>query len=82
MPTVITIGPYRFYFFSHEGLEPAHIHVDRDNSSVKFWIYQSVTLASSHGFSPKEIRIIQGHVEQNQKKLLEAWNGYFGSRSR
>ncbi len=26
MPTILRIGPYRFYSFSHEGLEPSHVH--------------------------------------------------------
>jgi hypothetical protein len=29
MPTVRVIGPYRFYFYSHEPNEPPHIHVDK-----------------------------------------------------
>ena len=35
MPTVLRIGPYRFYFYSHEPNEPPHIHVDRDDLSAK-----------------------------------------------
>ena len=29
-PTVLRIGPYRFFFFSNEGQEPPHVHVQRD----------------------------------------------------
>ena len=29
MPTVLRIGPYRVYFYSHEQNEPEHVHVDR-----------------------------------------------------
>ena len=36
MPTVLRIGPYRFYFWSHELNEPLHIHVDRDERSAKY----------------------------------------------
>jgi hypothetical protein len=28
MPTVLRIGPYRFFFYSNEGHEPPHIHVE------------------------------------------------------
>ncbi len=38
MPTILRAGPYRFYFYSHEPNEPAHIHVDRDDCSAKFWL--------------------------------------------
>ncbi|MCP4361650.1 MAG: DUF4160 domain-containing protein, partial [Chloroflexi bacterium] len=38
MPTVLREDPYRIYFYSHEPNEPPHVHIDRDNLSVKFWI--------------------------------------------
>ena len=38
LPTVLREGPYRIYFFSHETSEPPHVHVDRDDSTAKFWI--------------------------------------------
>ncbi len=81
MPTVLRIGPYRFYFYSHETTEPAHIHVDRDNLSAKFWI-SPVGLARNLGFSPKELRQLQSMVSENRTKIQEAWDGYFGISSR
>ncbi|MBT6700702.1 MAG: DUF4160 domain-containing protein, partial [Gammaproteobacteria bacterium] len=30
MPVVIRIGPYRFFFYSNENSEPAHIHIQRE----------------------------------------------------
>jgi len=38
MPTILRIGPYRFYFYSADGNEPIHIHVDRDKCTTKFWL--------------------------------------------
>ncbi|NES24948.1 MAG: DUF4160 domain-containing protein [Symploca sp. SIO3E6] len=77
MPTVLRVGPYRFYFYSHEPNEPAHVHIDRDNSTAKFWL-EPVILATNIGFSAKELRKLQVTVQENQEVLLEAWNGYFG----
>ncbi len=81
MPTVLRIGPYRFYFYSHEPNEPPHVHIDRDNSSAKFWL-STVSLANNIGFSAKELRKLQLIIEENQTQLMEAWHGYFGNRSR
>jgi hypothetical protein len=50
MPTVLRLGGYRFYFYSHEPNEPPHMHVDRGGSSAKFWL-ENVTLARNMGFS-------------------------------
>jgi len=38
MPTVLRIGPYRFFFFSNEGNEPPHVHVERDDNTAKYWL--------------------------------------------
>jgi hypothetical protein len=81
MPTVLRLGAYRFYFYSHEPNEPPHIHVDRDYQSAKFWL-QSVSLASNIGFSARELRKLQSIVAEHQTQFLEAWHGYFGTESR
>ena len=38
MPTVMTVSGFRFFFCSMEGSEPPHIHVERDQSTAKFWL--------------------------------------------
>jgi len=81
MPTVLRSGPYRFYFYSHEPNEPPHVHVDRDELSAKFWL-DPVALARNFGFSARELNGLQSIVQQNQQRLVEAWNGYFGDGSR
>jgi hypothetical protein len=80
VPTVLRIGPYRFYFYSHEPNEPKHIHVDRDDLSAKFWL-EPVALAANFGFSAVELRRVQSIVEANQNGFIEAWNGHFGVES-
>ncbi|MBW2072015.1 MAG: DUF4160 domain-containing protein [Deltaproteobacteria bacterium] len=77
MPTVLSTGPYRIYFYSHEPNEPPHVHVDRENHSCKFWL-NPVSLARNLGFSARELRKIASVVEENEQLLLEAWNEYFG----
>ena len=78
MPTILRTGPYRFYFYSHEPNEPPHVHVDRDESSAKYWL-EPVQLARNLGFSSKELRRLQKLVIQHQVIFLEAWNGHFGT---
>ncbi len=38
MPTVLRVGRYRFHFFSNEGQEPSHIHVQAVGDQAKFWL--------------------------------------------
>ncbi len=77
-PTVLRIGPYRLFFFSNEGTEPPHIHVERDGSLAKFWL-NPVGLASSSGFGAGELRKIQRVVEKEAPRLGAAWHEYFDS---
>jgi hypothetical protein len=81
MPTVLRVGPNRFYFYSHETTEPPHVHVDRNERSAKFWL-EPVALARNLGFGAAELRRIQWIVGQHQVELGEAWRGYFGTRGR
>jgi hypothetical protein len=78
MPTVLRWNGYRFYFFSNEGFEPPHIHVDRGGNTVKFWL-ENVALARNIGFSAKDMRTIEDKVREERLRFLEAWNEYFGN---
>jgi hypothetical protein len=78
VPTVLRSGPYRVYFFSHEPNEPAHVHVDRDDQSAKFWL-GPVALARNLGFSAVELGRIRALIKQKEAYLLEKWNERFGS---
>ena len=77
MPTILRIGAFRFYFYSHEPNEPPHVHVDRDEATIKLWL-DPVEVAKSRGFRAHEISGIVSMVEERSEALLEAWYGYFG----
>ena len=72
MPTVLRSGPYRAYFYSHDLIEPPHVHVDRDDLSAKFWL-DPVSLAWNLGFKSKELRVVERLLVENQAGLLAAW---------
>ncbi|MCF8040210.1 MAG: DUF4160 domain-containing protein [Desulfohalobiaceae bacterium] len=78
MPTILRIGPYRFFFFANDRGEPYHIHVERENKIAKFWL-DPLRLQKSGGFNRKEIKQIHSLIEARKSELLEAWDDYFGS---
>jgi hypothetical protein len=80
MPTVLRIGPYRFYFYSHEPNEPPHVHVDKDDLTAKFWL-KKVALADNMGFRQKELNALEEIVSKHQQQLLDEWYGYFGTKN-
>jgi len=77
MPTVLRIGPYRFFFYSNEGREPAHIHVQSGDGEAKFWL-EPVGLVWSRGYNRRQTNDIQGHIEEHIDLLLSSWMDYFG----
>jgi hypothetical protein len=76
MPTILRIGPYRFFFYAGDGNEPPHVHVERDDCEAKFWL-EPVRFERSYGFKRKEINKIHTLVEEHQQQLLESWNEFF-----
>ena len=76
MPTVLRVGPYRFFFYAGDRDEPQHVHIVRDDSLAKFWL-DPVRLQTSGGFSRTEIRRIRNLVEDNRELLARSWNEYF-----
>ena len=77
MPTVLRIGPYRFFFYAGDGDEPTHIHVERDDKVAKFWL-DPCRLQNSGGFNRNELNRIQAIIIEHQDQMLEMWHEYFG----
>jgi hypothetical protein len=76
VPTVFRDGPYRFFFFSNEGNEPVHIHIEAGSSYAKFWL-EPVVVARSIGFRPHELAECRSIIEENADKIRAKWNEHF-----
>ncbi len=76
MPTVLRVGPFRFFFFAGDRDEPPHIHVERDDCEAKFWL-DPVRLERSHGLRRKDINRARKLIEEHGEQLLEIWNEFF-----
>jgi uncharacterized protein DUF4160 len=79
MPTVLRLGPYRFFFYAGDRDEPRHVHIERDDRIAKFWL-EPIRLQSSGGLSRIEIARIERLVSDHREVLMEAWDEYFGGR--
>jgi hypothetical protein len=65
------------FFFSDEGREPPHVHIERDNLTAKCWL-RPVHLGRNDGFSARELRAILKLVEDHEEACWQAWSDYFG----
>ncbi|TCJ12984.1 DUF4160 domain-containing protein [Parasulfuritortus cantonensis] len=78
MPTVRGIaGAYRFFFYSFDCNEPAHVHVKREGMTCKFWL-DPVSLAGNDGFPAHELTQIRRLVASHHQRLLESWHEHCG----
>ena len=76
MPAVLRWDGHRFYFYSHEGSEPPHVHVEKAGSSAKFWL-DPVALSRNIGYSDRELNRLHDKIVEHQDQLLKAWHDYF-----
>jgi hypothetical protein len=67
----------RFFFYSNEGQEPAHVHVRKADGVAKVWL-EPVRMAYSTGLNPTELRRVRELSVEHEVSFLELWNEHFG----
>jgi len=79
MPVIFRLRGFKFFFYSNEGmpLEPVHVHVEKDNTEAKFWLFPDVHLAYNDGYDARTLRELLGIVESNKDRIERAWNEFF-----
>jgi len=78
MPTILRFDGYRAFFYSNEGGEPAHVHVQKGGNEAKFWLHD-LGVAVNVGFAAHEINAILKVLRANRPLLVEAWHAHFGN---
>ena len=68
MPTVLRVGRFRFFFFSNEGAEPPHIHIQAAGDQAKFWL-DPIGIAANFGFAARDALISRYTLETAQITL-------------
>jgi hypothetical protein len=76
VPTVLIEAGFRFHFFSADGHEPPHIHVDKDGRRAKVWL-GDVRVAKAGGFNQSDMKRILEIVQAKRQVFQEAWNEFF-----
>jgi hypothetical protein len=70
------IGSLRFHFYSDEGNEPPHIHIETPDGECKFWL-DPIKLARNKGVPAPMLRNIERLVFENIEFIKEKYNAYF-----
>ncbi len=78
MPTVLRLEGFRVFFFSDEGWEPPHVHVECGGGVAKYWL-SPVAMAYYRGMTFMELRRSMLLVREHREYLLERWHDYFST---
>lgn len=77
MPTLLDVEGFRFFFFSREGTEPPHVHVEKGDGRAKLWL-SPVELVYARGLTRAETRRIRELTSEHAEDFLEKWRRHFG----
>jgi len=69
-------GPYRFFIWSNEPPEPAHVHVASGDGHAMFWL-DPVSLAGSDGYKAREMPGSGDSWEAHRAELRGRWRDIF-----
>lgn len=64
-------------FLQSRAIRASHVHLERDKASCTVW-FAPVALASSLGFSARELREIERLVSLKRAILLKTWVRFHG----
>jgi hypothetical protein len=77
MPIWLREQGYRFFIYSHDHAEPAHVHVAKGSKEGK-WGLDPVKVLDEDGFSAGEQRQIRRIIEEHLAFLVERHREHFG----
>lgn len=76
MPTILRKLGFRFFFYSNEGNEPPHIHVEKGNGRGKYWL-EPVEKSYMKDFTKQEEKKVEFIVHEEQELFKHKWYEYF-----
>lgn len=78
IPTLLLLDGYRFFFYSNESNEPAHVHVEKGSGEGKIWFESTLEIAWMYRFSSLEENEIWEIAGKHATNFKTKWYEYFG----
>ena len=76
MPTILVEDGYRFFLWSNEGTERAHVHVEKAEAAGKWWL-DDLSMEYQDGYNRAQLRRIRELLKDHQQELQDAWDEHF-----
>lgn len=54
-----------------------HVHVTSPDGDAKFWLEPIISLQEHQDLSPRQLKEIQGIVEERRDEIIRAWKKHF-----
>jgi hypothetical protein len=80
MPTILYEQGFRFFFYSADGNEPAHVHVEKGGAAGKWWL-DPIRQANVAGFGKRDRSRIRKIIREHHGYFLGRWREAFPSVS-
>lgn len=75
MPTLLEVGPYKFFIVMRDCEERKHVHVKGGGGGeAKLWLEPGVGIAANQGYTQREIGRIELLVREHLETLIKRWN--------
>lgn len=75
-PTLFSVKGFRFFFFSRE--EPRmHVHIVGHGGEAKYWLEPTLEVAKNHGFSSRQLKVVEAIIEEHEDEIRSAWKKFF-----
>lgn len=87
LPNLLDYLGFKIYFWSNEGNEPIHVHVQKGkhtSTSTKIWLLKdgSCLVANNKSqLSSKQLRAIKKFVTANFELICDTWKEYFQEKT-
>lgn len=76
MPTILKTLGFRFFFYSNEGNEPPHIHIEKGEGSGKYWV-EPVEKEYMYNFTKRDEKKVDEIVREHQNYFKRKWYEFF-----
>ncbi|MFN0016199.1 MAG: DUF4160 domain-containing protein [Saprospiraceae bacterium] len=78
MPTILRLLGFRFFFYSNEGKELPHVHVEKGDAQGKYWL-DSLEKDYMDGFPKGKEKQVREIVSEHKEKFYQNWHDHFKS---
>jgi hypothetical protein len=81
MPTILRLLGWRFFFYTHEGNEPIHIHARKAEMECKFWLdldAHTIRESFTSNMAPKDHREVRRIIIEHFDYIVAEWQRVHG----